>query len=168
MVNRVVQFTTAQSNALITYEIKSKYYMDNISTYGPIMACVKVGQILQECITIANNSVIVNHTELKEILMDLCNYAALGWLQIKNTMSKIHTYDILQKNAKELFINKNADYGDAFANFGVVGVLVRIGDKVARLETSVSDKKFKVKDESILDTLIDLYNYSIMAMMLMQ
>ena len=41
----------------------------------------------------------------------------------------------VQKEALELFKKKNADYGDAFSNFGSVGVIVRIGDKISRLTT---------------------------------
>lgn len=166
MINRVAQFTTAQTKTLNTYEIKGNYYMDNISTYGPIMACVKVGQVLQEYTTIAKNFVIVNHIELKEILMNLCNYSIMAQLQMKNVVVDNTSYQHIAGKAKELFVKKNADYGDAFATYGIVGVLVRIGDKIARLETCTKVKEFKVKDESILDTLIDLYNYSIMAMML--
>ena len=33
---------------------------------------------------------------------------------------------------------KNKDYGDAFATYGPVGVLVRIGDKIQRLQNITS------------------------------
>ena len=38
----------------------------------------------------------------------------------------------VQLNALELFKKKNIDYGDAFAKFGVIGVLMRIEDKIQR------------------------------------
>ena len=38
----------------------------------------------------------------------------------------------IQEKALELFIKKNIDYGDAFATYGVIGVLMRIGDKIQR------------------------------------
>jgi hypothetical protein len=34
----------------------------------------------------------------------------------------------IQAEALELFTRKNADYGDAFAKYGVIGVLMRIED----------------------------------------
>jgi hypothetical protein len=40
----------------------------------------------------------------------------------------------------ELFTRKNKDYGDAFVNFGPIGVIVRMGDKINRLS---SVKKIK-------------------------
>jgi hypothetical protein len=39
------------------------------------------------------------------------------------------------KQQEELFTKKNADYGDAFANYGPVGVIVRLGDKIQRLSS---------------------------------
>lgn len=73
----------------------------------------------------------------------------------------------VQKEALELFKKKNKDYGDSFATYGPIGVIVRIGDKINRL-TSVSKNGINmVNDESLRDTLIDLHNYSAMAVMLM-
>ena len=73
----------------------------------------------------------------------------------------------IQEEAKSLFKQKNADYGDAFADYGTVGVLVRMGDKIRRLQ-SISNKGINlVKDESLRDTLIDLHNYAAMAIMLL-
>ena len=73
----------------------------------------------------------------------------------------------IQEEAKSLFKRKNADYGDLFANYGTVGVLVRMGDKIQRLQ-SISNKGINlVKDESLRDTLIDLHNYAAMAILLL-
>lgn len=73
----------------------------------------------------------------------------------------------VQQEALELFTRKNADYGDSFATFGPIGVIVRMQDKINRL-VSVSKKEVSfVKDESLRDTLVDLHNYSAMAIMLL-
>jgi hypothetical protein len=72
----------------------------------------------------------------------------------------------IQKNALELFEKKNADYGDAFAKYGLVGVLMRIEDKIQRC-LSISSKGIQlVNDEGLEDTLLDLHNYAAMALML--
>lgn len=77
-----------------------------------------------------------------------------------NQMVKVHD------EALELFSKKNADYGDAFATYGTVGVIVRMGDKIQRL-ISVSNKGVALVDsESLRDTLIDLHNYAAMGIML--
>ena len=76
-------------------------------------------------------------------------------------MVKVHD------EALELFSKKNADYGDAFATYGTVGVIVRMGDKIQRL-ISVSSKGVALVDnENLRDTLIDLHNYAAMGIMLL-
>ena len=72
----------------------------------------------------------------------------------------------VQKEGLELFKKKNKDYGDAFATYGPIGVLVRIGDKIQRLLSISKSGITLVNDESMYDTLLDFHNYSAMAMML--
>lgn len=81
--------------------------------------------------------------------------------------SRVDQLVAVQEEARELFRRKNADYGDAFATYGTVGVLVRLGDKLQRL-MSISEKGVSLVDtESMRDTLIDLHNYAAMAVLLM-
>ena len=80
--------------------------------------------------------------------------------------TRIDQMNTVQKEALELFRKKNTDYGDAFATYGIVGVIVRMGDKIQRL-ISVSNKGVALVDsESLRDTLIDLHNYAAMGIML--
>ena len=82
-------------------------------------------------------------------------------------ISRVEQLKNVQDESRELFSRKNADYGDAFATYGSVGILVRIGDKINRL-TSITNKSITlVDDESLRDTLIDLHNYAAMAVMLL-
>ena len=73
----------------------------------------------------------------------------------------------VQTEGLELFKKKNADYGDSFANFGPVGVIVRMGDKINRLSSVTTNGVHLVDNESVRDTLIDLHNYAAMAIMLL-
>jgi len=83
------------------------------------------------------------------------------------SFNRVKQMNDVQNEALELFKKKNADYGDSFATYGPIGVIVRMQDKINRL-VSVSKKNVSfVKDESLRDTLIDLHNYSAMAIMLM-
>lgn len=72
----------------------------------------------------------------------------------------------VQKEAFELFKRKNQDYGDAFADYGPVGVIVRMGDKIRRATSISKNGVTLVNDEALRDTLIDLHNYAAMAVML--
>lgn len=82
-------------------------------------------------------------------------------------MDRLKQLRTVQNEAAQLFDKKNKDYGDAFANYGPIGVIVRMGDKINRLSSVTNQGINLVKTESIRDTLIDLHNYSAMAIMLM-
>ena len=73
----------------------------------------------------------------------------------------------IQSQGLELFAKKNKDYGDAFAQFGLIGVLMRIQDKIQRAVSVEKSKVVLVNDETIKDTLIDLHNYAAMGLILL-
>ena len=81
-------------------------------------------------------------------------------------MDRVQQYEKVHKEAMEIFKKKNSDYGDSFANYGPVGVIVRMGDKINRLANITKSGVTLVNDESVRDTLIDLHNYAAMAVML--
>jgi hypothetical protein len=68
----------------------------------------------------------------------------------------------------DIYHRKNSDYGNSFSKsfekFGMQSVLMRLTDKYNRLEAlTESGEEPKVKDESIEDTLMDMANYAILA-----
>lgn len=75
----------------------------------------------------------------------------------------------------ETLICKQKDYGpENIARFGDIGLLIRMHDKIARLENLLekSNNDFNtavlvnsVSDETIIDTLIDIIGYSSIAIM---
>lgn len=86
---------------------------------------------------------------------------------MENVKDRVSQMKIIQKEGLELFEKKNTDYGDAFANYGTIGVLVRMGDKIQRLQSITRNNISLVNSESLRDTLIDLHNYAAMAIMLL-
>ena len=82
-------------------------------------------------------------------------------------MNRIEQMKKVQNDALQLFTKKNIDYGDAFAKYGTVGVLMRIEDKLQRYISITKNGVNLVNDEGIRDTLIDLHNYAAMAIMLL-
>jgi hypothetical protein len=83
-------------------------------------------------------------------------------------MNRVEQLEKIQAEALELFKKKNADYGDAFAKYGLVGVLMRIEDKIQRGLSITKNGVVLVSDEGLKDTLLDLHNYAAMAMMLLE
>ena len=82
-------------------------------------------------------------------------------------MNRVEQLKKVQEEGLELFTKKNKDYGDAFATYGTVGVLVRLGDKIQRLQSITNTGINLIEDEKLRDSLIDLHNYAGMAIMLM-
>ena len=83
-------------------------------------------------------------------------------------MNRIDQMKNIQEQGLELFIKKNKDYGDAFAKYGMIGVLMRIEDKIQRALSITNKGIILVQDEGIKDTLLDLHNYAAMALMLLE
>ena len=81
-------------------------------------------------------------------------------------MDRVKQLEEIHKEALELFKRKNKDYGDAFADFGLLGILVRLNDKIKRAITITENSISLVEDEKIQDTLIDIHNYAAMGLML--
>lgn len=68
----------------------------------------------------------------------------------------------------ELYRKKNHDYGDSYhksiLKWGWPMAAIRLEDKLNRFETLIKSDG-EVKDETMRDTLLDLANYSIMAIL---
>jgi hypothetical protein len=73
----------------------------------------------------------------------------------------------VQEQAFELFVKKNQDYGNSFAKFGIVGILVRLQDKIDRC-LILLDNEPQIKEEKICDTMLDISNYACMGICLLQ
>ena len=82
-------------------------------------------------------------------------------------LTRVEQLRKVQDEGLNLFERKNRDYGDAFATYGTVGVLVRMGDKIMRLQSITNKGITLVDDERLRDTLIDLHNYAAMGIMLL-
>jgi 6-pyruvoyl-tetrahydropterin synthase len=79
---------------------------------------------------------------------------------------KIELFKEITDDMLKTYIAKNSDYGDSFTKTREEypnAIIIRLMDKLERLKTLLENKATQqVKDESIVDTLKDLSNYSIM------
>jgi hypothetical protein len=76
----------------------------------------------------------------------------------------------VQESLHQIYLAKNADYGNSFGEsyeeWGIISAVVRMDDKMRRLKQLTKKSAVaQVKEESIKDTLLDLANYAIMAVM---
>ncbi|PZT57420.1 nucleotide modification associated domain-containing protein [Paenibacillus silvae] len=71
------------------------------------------------------------------------------------------------KDVESLLKKKNHDYGNSFSvqyeKYGVMSAMIRMDDKMRRLENLVKGTLAQV-DESIEDTLLDLVGYGTLAL----
>lgn len=81
-------------------------------------------------------------------------------------MNKVERHKQLCEKLNEIYEAKNQDYGDSFGKsykeYGLTMACIRLEDKLNRLKSINFNKVTKVADESLIDTLMDLANYSIM------
>ena len=70
--------------------------------------------------------------------------------------------------AFELMRRKNIDYATDddplwnFRRFGADGILIRMDDKLSRLLRFVDTGEFKVTEENLDDTILDIINYAVL------
>lgn len=89
-------------------------------------------------------------------------------MEYKSTEELAIIFNETTTNMVETFTKKNQDYGNSFFESldkrGLVAALVRMEDKMNRLN-SLSEREAQVTEESLIDTLLDLANYSILTSM---
>lgn len=82
-------------------------------------------------------------------------------------MNKVEKHAQICMHLNELYARKNADYGDSFGKsfteYGLTMACIRLEDKLNRIK-ALTKQQAQVSDESIVDTLMDLANYSIMTL----
>lgn len=130
------------------------------------MSYVNVEELLKrvECNTVISTYDLRNH--IKELEQDLPSEPETA--PVPSSKSYLHSRITKELNA--IYVAKNSDYGDAFGEtykkLGIISAVTRITDKVNRLQSlaAKSEEERMVKDESIIDTLLDLTNYSLMTL----
>tara|TARA_Y100000766_G_C18491194_1_gene404876 strand:+ start:81 stop:557 length:477 start_codon:yes stop_codon:yes gene_type:complete len=101
----------------------------------------------------------INEINIENILFKIC------WLSLSYFMfNKLYNYDETIETCRNIFKKKNEDYGNAFLDYNVIGILVRMVDKINRINNLKNkDTNPQIIDENIDDTFLDLFNYSVLA-----
>ena len=163
--------TSNTSKWLIKYDkayndTKNQYiFKTHVTSFPNGNSCIdgfiKYGSLIRDNVIINNNSIVLdNIDEIKSNLYVLLS-CILRYGEV--VLSKTHEYTYIK--CRNLFEQKNSDYGDAFIDYKSIGILMRLNDKIRRLE-SLTQKK-TVNFESIEDTILDSFNYVILALILL-
>lgn len=109
---------------------------------------------LLKYMSISRERITINEEQIKTILIGL-NRSCL--IEIGGD------YKTIQNECNKLFKKKNRDYGNSYKVCGIIGILVRIIDKINRMENLLHIKHYEI-DESYNDTLMDLHNYTLLGL----
>ena len=108
--------------------------------------------------------------ELLGMVSQIIGYEEVEQIKEEAKMSDRELHAEICSEIHTTFIEKNERYGNSFSEqfseFGMQSVIIRLSDKLNRLKTLTKNSELdNVRaDESMYDTLMDLSNYSIMAM----
>ncbi len=89
---------------------------------------------------------------------------------MSNLKSDVDKFISITGEMKDIYEIKNKNYGSSFSEqfkeYGLTSVCIRLDDKIRRLKSlnkQLQQGSVNVDDESVRDTLLDLANYSILA-----
>jgi len=101
---------------------------------------------------------VIDPVDIKPVFDKVKNTALFNMLEMNKT-----SIESILNESFNLGVSKNNDYGsDNILKFGIIGIIVRLGDKIARYKNLTTNKNIeqKVKDETLKDTLMDIINYA--------
>lgn len=111
----------------------------------------------------------IQANEAMFLILAHCAISLFEELKLEPEYSKFLNVNISSEYIKSTVIRKQHDYGpNNVSKFGLFGLLIRMHDKVARLENLFSPKRkgnAVVNDESIFDTLTDIVGYTTVTLM---
>ena len=86
--------------------------------------------------------------------------------ELTEPLDLIEQHKRICERLNKVYADKNHDYGNSFGatyeKYGDISALVRISDKMNRIEQLVQTGEQKVKDEALEDSILDMANYLIM------
>ncbi len=87
----------------------------------------------------------------------------------KNISKEVEKFTEVLHRRLNIFAKKNSDYGSSFRIDGLVGIVLRLGDKLMRLkQTSKDGHVIQVKDEGLGELFLDMGNYCDMGLILLE
>lgn len=120
----------------------------------------------------SSNVVLVDNYKVNLNYVNWCDYMEekIDTKENKKT-NKLEVFKSITNNMYKTYEAKNNDYGDSFTkvrNKYHNSILIRLNDKLNRLESLMNGRKQMVSGESVKDTLIDMANYCIMELIEME
>lgn len=152
-------------NWLIEYDkITQNVLEDNLLKKDTLTELKKIKTELLNISKVSKFKIEIEEKDVVNILINIC------WISLSHFLyEKLQDYDKTILICRNIFKKKNEDYGNAFLDYNVIGIIVRMCDKINRINNLISkDIDIKVIDENIDDTYLDLFNYAVLAQCLIK
>lgn len=148
-----------------SFEIEAIMAVITMESYLATIREIKAG--LLENLSISTTSINIKNQNTTQIqsLKDCLVSLAINSVTFLSKLKNITSESIISSNT-QLFEKKNADYGNSFVDFELIGIIVRLNDKINRILNlgEAAPERMQV-DEKIEDTINDLYNYCVIGLM---
>ena len=152
--NRALQYVHKGDTSSLCAQYNNDKYVKSMSVYQGVY--MKYLIVVEDEVKICDSQQTCIYDILKRI-----NLECLDYLAHKLCVSRENVIE----NNRNLFLAKNADYGNSFEDFGFLGIMVRLNDKINRMKSLVEKETSEVSSESFMDTVQDLYNYTLLGLM---
>lgn len=110
---------------------------------------------------------------IDDAFMAIVNYCIMSIIQIRNeptleaeisSKEAIHLYHLIEKEAFDLMLRKNHDYGEAWRDMRVSSLTDLILTKVLRIKQIEDNQGLTLVSEGIEGNYFDMLNYSVFAL----
>ena len=110
---------------------------------------------------------------LEDAFMAIVNYCIMSIIQLRNvptleeeisSQKAIQLYSLIEKEAFDLMLKKNHDYGEAWRDMRVSSLTDLILTKVLRIKQIEDNKGLTLVSEGVEGNYFDMLNYSVFAL----
>ncbi len=133
-----------------------------IDTDDCIKKFILYGKNLKNYLNIDANKIEITSKKDIKVYLIILLYCIFRFNELKYNKLFEETYS----ECRDIFEKKNSDYGDSFIDFLGIGILVRLNDKINRTD-NLFNNNLDFNYESIDDSIIDSFNYVILALILL-
>lgn len=173
--NTVEEYDNSVAQCREIFLRKSQDYGTSWRVYRMITVADQIYIKAKRIRTIQENKIQRVGDDILSEFRGIYNYAIIGLFQLKTGTETVEDlpvdeleilYNSEYKNAKELMLNKNHDYGEAWRDMGQESFTDLILAKILRIKQIISNGGKTLISEGIDANLYDIMNYSVFALIM--
>lgn len=158
-------------------------YEKKLSDYGPAWRILRLPSLTDQIYIKAARIRSLQQTDEKKVdegqeseFIGVINYSIMALIQIElgvndqpdlSEKDAIRLFDEKAKEAEDLMVNKNHDYGEAWRDLRVTSITDLILQKILRIKQIEDNKGKTLVSEGVAANYLDIINYSIFALILL-